>query len=684
MNPATTENSQSHRIKSFLFARQSLTGRTLLTLQVCMVLSLLPQLLFQRTQTMIYCFGLILWQVLIWFGKLKAPTRLTRTLLILLTIIVLVAKNHTLSGQNSGVELMIMMMCVKYFEIRGPRDWAILQGLCLFALLTIFLYDSSFLTWLYSMLVVFAIFYSMSQSGQQQAIEPRKRFDRQMIKPTIRLMMLALPFTAISFVVLPRLATPLWGISDNSQSAKAGLAETLSPGNISKLSDNDELAFRVKFLSPAPPIEDMYWRGPVFTAFNGQLWSEPSNLSSRPQFNITGTPPAKSQQNPLPHHYQITLEPHNKYWLFAMGFYNAAPENSTYSNIDELKTANRINSVYNYEVTSQSRSYYMGARVIKPESERFLNLPELFAKKTRALVNDISRSLDPKLPYDEQMRDRVLQYFTDNDFYYTRTPPTLSFDPIDQFMFDTRKGYCEHYASAFAFMMRAAGIPARIVTGYHGAEYNPRERYYIVRQGNAHAWTEIWLKNQGWVRVDPTYAIPMSHVEENTIRSADRSLGKNKHRSNPFAKTLYELGLLIDALDYQWDRQVAGFDKSTQLQLFTFLGEIPFMTYLIYLLIVLAIVASVVYVKKTMVRRSSDNMISRYYEKCCQILEKKGFTRAGYEPPNHFADRVGRALPALREPLQSITDIYCQQRYAKAHPKYSKSELVNYLKRINC
>ena len=681
-----------HKTQAFIFARQRLDGAVLLSLQICMFLSLLPHALFQRRQVMIYCLVLLCWQCLIWLGKLNAPTRLTRSILILVTVIVLFAYNHTLSGQNVGIELLIMMTCLKYFEVKGPRDWAIIQGLCLFALLTLFLYNSSIIMWIYSMLVIFAIYLSMSQSTFAKSTSTpttlqamlRTMLARNNIKPLLGLMIVSLPFAAISFVLLPRFDAPLWNFTDSERSARTGLAERLSPGNISKLSDSDEPAFRVKFFSSAPEIADMYWRGPVFTAFNGQFWSEPRNINENPLFAIPGHPPDKFQRKILPYHYRVTLLPHDKYWLFALGFDNAPPEHSAYSNIDELKANNRINSFYNYEITALPRVYFLKhASGVAPESERYLNLPNLYAKKTRALVQQIKQTLDPALPYDEQMRDQALRYFTDNNFYYTKTPPLLPYDPIDQFMFETRKGYCEHYAAAFAVMMRAAGIPARIVTGYHGAEFNPRDDYYIVRQRNAHAWTEIWLKRQGWVRVDPTYAVPISRVDQDTLRSTSRGPAGRQIHSNIITQSLYEVSLLLDALDYQWDRQVAGFDNSTQMALFSFLQELPDVNALFYIALLVLIIVLWKRINKADKRKVTDPIINRYYEKCCRILAKKGFRKAEYEPPNHFAARVGRALPALREPLQSITDLYCQQRYGRQSPSFHKMELIKLLRQLH-
>ena len=364
------------------------------------------------------------------------------------------------------------------------------------------------------------------------------------------------------FVLFPRLPGPLWAVQGTSTSATSGLGDTVNPGDITSLALSDEIAFRVEFSSPPPPARDLYWRGPSMTNFDGRTWS----MSVGDRRNVA----ASIEYLGAPTEYRVMLETTGRNWAFALEMPKLAHDERTLrmGSDYQLRTFPGIprGTRLDYRVRSYTRF-----RALEPlgegEREMFRRLPPESSPRTRALV----RSWLADDPTPEQVIERGMDYLRSQPFFYTLTPPRLGEQPVDEFLFDTREGFCEHYASAFTLMMRAAGLPARIVTGYQGGELNGVGGYYIIRQSDAHAWTEVWLEGRGWVRVDPVSAVAPERVALGSWRSAlagERVPGGALRRLEWVRRAL----LVWDAAATYWNEWVIGYGPQLQRGLLDALG----------------------------------------------------------------------------------------------------------------
>lgn len=677
MPSATTQHmaNKRKRVLQFFLDRPQSIQAAQKNLLICATLVLLPHLFQQRWLILAYCLALLGWQLLILLNMTRAPTRIVRMLLTLMALALIFTQQRSMMGQNAGVELLLMMLCLKLTEAKTTRDFTVTHGLCLFVLLTGFLYNSSIIMWAYSLLVIYTLLASVKHTVAMRALPTHRIYlDRSLLK----LMTAGLLLSAVMFILLPRPAGPLWGIPTPAGAAITGLNEQMSPGEISQLGDNNSVAFRVKFKGPAPDINRMYWRGPVFTYFNGRSWREPAFAAKYTRFD-KATKPALAPQNADTerYHYEVLLNPHNHKWLFTLDSNDAAPPNTHYSAVGQLLAEYPITSTFIYEIDPAQP--VMEHDDAAPFSQRYLNLPAVFASRTRQLVAEFKRSIDPSRAYDVQMVLRALKYFRQEPFTYTRRPPRLSKDPVDEFMFNSRAGFCEHYASAFAFMMRQAGIPARIVTGYQGAEYNPAQDYYIVRQSNAHAWVEVWLQNQGWTREDPTMVIPPDRIDRTGMTSQQSQASQQLSRDNLLEHPLQLLGYYLDAVDYQWGRRVVGFDTQYRNRLFTQLQFIPLLPVLLGLIIAIGLII-LLYRNKI---STQQDPVNRYYQQFCHKLSRRGFRKAAHESANDFARRIIVERPELRHAVQPVTEIYTQLRYSRTPPRDGIKQLRRQVRSIS-
>src|SRR3989344_1763652 len=308
----------------------------------------------------------------------------------------------------------------------------------------------------------------------------------------------ALPLMVIVYMLFPRISGTRGGLPADAHSGLTGMPDTMQPGSIRSLSESSEIAFRVNFEGSRPPARELYWRGLVLMDFDGRGWQRgPSPVAE----DVNFAPLNEALR------YHVTLEPSNKPWMPALELPAVRPRGATFRADFTLEHREPIRERLNYTLTSYTR-YNTGALEIA-ERVRGLQLPGHTSPRARALAGQWEREHGEP----QRIAQAALDHFRRENFVYTLSPPLLGDDPVDEFLFDTRRGFCEHYASSFVALMRAAGIPSRVVVGYLGGEYNAAGNYLIVRQSDAHAWAEVWLPNQGWMRVDPTGAIAPERIE---------------------------------------------------------------------------------------------------------------------------------------------------------------------------
>ena len=441
---------------------------------------------------------------------LAPPPRIPSWTLVLFAVAAAFAVRSSfgyLSGRDPSVAFLYILVAIKFLETRTIRDGTLLVCLSCFLLITPFFYGQSMLAAiavLPAVVLVGATLDAMTD-GSGGAAAGAARWAA--LRRSGLMILQGAPIAILLFLLFPRLAAPLWGLPSD-HSAQTGLSETMEPGQISDLSLSDDVAFRVDFDGPVPPSRELYWRGPVLSRFDGRVWTMGSI-----QY---GGEPAPAGGTAV--RYAVTLEPSHRNWLFALDLPSALPSAESESGRGDaagaLAILTRDQQLLSRAPLAQSLRYVQQSvlRSSYPANARFDAPANLRLPDRNPRTRQLAQQLRAQYPDDRQMIAAVLTWFNRENFVYTMSPPLLNEDTADEFLFDTRRGFCEHYASAFVVLLRSAGIPARVVTGYQGGAMNPRGNYMIVRQSDAHAWAEALVDGR-WQRYDPTAAVSPSRIE---------------------------------------------------------------------------------------------------------------------------------------------------------------------------
>jgi len=627
---------------------------------------LIPHFYVQPVFLIVFISALLSWRLIIELKLTRLPPSWFSTSLAIVSFTVITYGYHTIFGREAGVALLITMMCLKLMEIETRRDFSFAVFLGYFVVITGFLFNQSIIVGIVMMSAIFLLTTALvAYNRTSRGISHQYKNARL----GINLILQATPLTLLLFLLFPRVPGPLWGLPDQGTSAATGLSNSMSPGQITELAFDTSVAFRVKFNDNAPDPSKLYWRGPVFSYFDGFTWQELAN-NSRKFFGeewVTELPPVPLVKTSDAIKYTVMLEPNNQNWLLALDLPTIYPNDSYLTRNYELMTDDRINKLKQYTVTSNVE--YKLSPEQAPANRVFLQIPQFVGPKARQLVTEMQKQVQSNQAYDQQMVELFLNYFRSNPFYYTRNPPPMLDHPVDQFLFEARRGFCEHYASSFAILMRASGIPARIVTGYFGGELNTLGNYFIVRQSDAHAWVEVWLKGQGWVRVDPTSVIPPQRIEQQDIRNRlQRSTSEGIESSNWIAAVFKKLNFVWDDINRNWNDWIVGYTPNKQQTLLDKVGlDHTAWNYLVIMLftglgLFIAIIALYLSVHK--IRK--PNRAQLLFYQFCKKLARKGFHYAPTETASHFAQRIAAQRQELSPQVQEITGLYNQLRYARS------------------
>lgn len=601
---------------------------------------------------------LLCWRLLFELRYLALPPRTVRWLLTLVGILATWIAFGTLVGRQAGVGLLVIMLCLKLMEMNAQRDVGVVIGLGFFVVITVFLFDQSIFMGLYMLLVVTLLVTALTAFSRDQSVIPQWAN----LQKAGAILTQALPLALLLFFLFPRIPGPLWSLPADGTSAGTGLSDSMSPGSISQLSDNDSVAFRVQFDTPLPLPKKRYWRGPVLTQFDGRTWSNPYpqrhaiHLSMNSQYQVSGTPSL----------YTVTLEPHQQRWLFALDLPAMIPPDSHLSDDYEIIANQPVRQLVRYSM--RSFTDYRLAKDDIPDILPYLQLPAESGIQARQLAQQLRQKVTDNAAFVQT----VLNYIAEQPFYYTRQPPLLLNDPVDAFLFNSRRGFCEHYASAFVFLMRAAGVPARVVTGYQGGEMNPQSDYFIVRQSDAHAWTEVWLRGEGWRRIDPTAVIPAERIEnqQDLARILPEMAGAGA-TPNWLKKIGRQLSFSWDRINHTWNQWVVNYNTQRQQDFLSHMfasagfDNINWQEMISLLVagmtLVMAVVA--VYLLRPWQRQNQDPA-QMAYERFCQRLSRRGMQRQPTEGPLDFARRASQQYPQRAREINNITALYERQRYA--------------------
>jgi protein-glutamine gamma-glutamyltransferase len=583
----------------------------------------------------------------------RLPPAWARIVLSLLCFIgVFAAFDYTVSGVGPGSALLAVMAALKLLETRQRRDQFVLLFISIFLIMASLLREQYVWSLPYLLAGLVLTMTAWLRMASDVSEPPRASFGG-----AGRLLLYAAPLALAMWFFFPRIATPFWAVPIDTSGATAGLNDHMSPGDISSLSLSDAVAFRVQFEGEVPAPGQLYWRGLVLHRFNGRTWtgSEPGgDPRARDVLEVYGEPVR----------YEITMEATQQRWVYALDIpYDWSLEDSFMGGQHQVASAQPIDQRVAYSAVSYSQ-YRIDPALADWTRSRYLRLPEDRNPRTAELARRMHRAAGS----DREFIEDVLQKFHTESFHYTLEPPPLGGHPVDEFLFDTRRGFCEHFASAFAVMMRAAGLPARVVLGYQGGEINPMGQYMIVRQSDAHAWTEVWLQGRGWERYDPTAAVAPERIESGMSGARLAGIGARWGLDAP-SRLLHRARLTWDLFNAKWNDWVLGYGPDKQSSFMQSLGmERPdwrkMMLTLVALLAILVSVVSLLLLRRY--RPARKDPAARLYGR---FMRKAGLPPTPGESPGAYAGRLAAAGIATPQAVERITRHYLAARYGPNDPQ---------------
>jgi len=609
--------------------------------------TLLPHLFFVQGWLGALAVAILAWHgVRLWRTQAPPP----RAIIIMLALGAggaILLSFGSLLGKDPGVALLMLLLSLKLLESKQGRDGHVFVLLCFFLQLGLFLDTESTPTALGAM--IGALLATTTLVSLYWHTPPTRQ-----LRLAGTLLLQAIPFMVVLFILFPRIPGPLWGLPSDAYSGLTGLSDSMAPGSISQLSLSADIAFRARFDGPLPPPAQRYWRGPVLTDFDGRRWTN-SRLAAKdsPAYPAAGSPIR----------YSLTLEPHNRPWLLAMDFPGAGIPDALYTNDFQLIRRQPVRQRLRYDADA-----YPDAVVGLNESPRTLAhalaLPPQSNPRTQALGREIAQAnRDPAA-----IIKAGIAWMRADRLAYTLEPPPLGAHTSDEFLFDTRRGFCEHFANSFAILMRAAGVPARVVTGYQGGEPNPYDGSLIVRQSDAHAWTEVWLPERGWQRVDPTAT--------SAPRRIDGGLAAALPEGEPVPylvatdmRWLRNLRDRWEFLNNAWNQWVLGYDQARQRELLKRLGlrETDWMALAGVLLTSTAVLFALL-LWWSHRQASVRDPLARQWRRFERRLARAGVPRLPSEGPADYAMRAHRAFPDAAEQIERIARSYATLRYGRKPP----------------
>nr|WP_256504526.1 DUF3488 and transglutaminase-like domain-containing protein [Gilvimarinus xylanilyticus] len=562
-------------------------------------------------------------------------------------------------AMETMVSLLVAGFVLKLTELRREGDVYLLCFLAYFVAATQLLFFTQFLGSVYSLLCFCAITGTLLVNQMAGARSPASPSPWRTLAG---LLFQALPIMLVLFLALPRLGS-LWTVPLNSTAGTTGVSDSMSPGDIADLMQSDELAFRVTFAADIPPAHERYWRALVLDEFDGRRWSQSD-------FHDVGNGRAsvwrRSDQAltelARPMSYEIMLEPTGENWLYALAVPQTDASGVDLSRGYTLFQRKPISQRKQYSVISQLFYRAQGSGLDEREKRAALQLPDTGNLQTR----ERARQWAEQEPGSQALINRFLR-LVQSRFRYTLQPPLLGDDSVDEFLWQTRAGFCEHFASSFVFFMRAAGVPARVVVGYQGGQVNPHEGYLTVRQLDAHAWAEVWMEGVGWQRVDPTAAVAPERIDRGVEYSLDDS--DAQLLANAMGRRFAAWGnlqLQWDAFNYRWHRWVMGYDNQAQQDfLRRLLGASSPWRVTLALIVAIGTVAALIVGWLFWRTREPVAPSVKIYRRLCRKLDAAGVTRWHGETPSDFAARVGQLRPEWAEDMNSVTHLFLRSYYAE-------------------
>jgi transglutaminase-like putative cysteine protease len=643
-------------------------------LLVALLSVLLPHVLRMPFWLLVMCSGAIVGRVLIYQGRIGQPGNKVKMALVVTMVGLLpVQYGRDIFSTDAMVGVLLVSITLKLLEMYQKRDVLLVMYLCYFTVIAEFLYSQAILITIYMSCSVVLITGALMSLHQTQAAQKPLRT----LKMSAIVLLQSAPLMLAFFILFPRIS-PLWSVPLQAPQSSTGLSDNMAPGDIGELTRSADVAFRVLFRGEPPAYNELYWRALTLDEFNGRQWRRGFVPQDTSQY-LGPTPNTRQwyddiQVAGLPTDYNVIMEPTYRNWIYTLQMPRFSDSNMILRRDYQVENVRPVSQRYTYD----ARSYLTYRADADPDY-----LPP---RRTRGLVgpdgNDIAGNprarvfaseLREQFPRDDTdpnaadhaLIDAVLEHFRNEEFFYTLSPATLGDNPVDEFLFDTREGFCEHYASAFTFLMRAVNIPARVVTGYQGGEFNPYDGTLTVRQYDAHAWSEVWLPGEGWLRIDPTAAVAPERIEQGsdfTLQEEEEFLNDDSFALVNFRGSAFvnDLRLRLEMMDYAWNRFVLNYDQDAQFQLFNRLfGNVTrtkiILTVVTFMGLVGAFIAFVVFRRPSIAPKP---LATQQYLRFCAYLARLGFARKPGETPQHYLERVGDANPQWREEMRGITEAF--------------------------
>jgi len=607
----------------------------------------------------VFCAG---WRFWVWRGRGRFPHWAIRALLVLVALGIVLTGYRAGAGISTTVGLLIAGFSLKLIELHRRRDALVMLYVAIMVGATTFLFDQSIWTALYvlfSLLVIITTLLTLYSTKEMSFWQP--------LKTTGWLALPALPLMVVLFLVMPRLGA-FWEVRLDPATARTGLSDSMSPGDITQLLRSAQVAFRVSFSDAQPEQTSLYWRAIVLPDFDGRRWYNRVGQTS------SATPRDTADSAPGVLSYELILEPNQKKWVPVLETVVGSP--APLRRLSDATLVAQQKQLLRQQYTLQSLPGLALNQPSLPDAERYLRLPA-GNPKARELVEQWT---DSGLSA-ESIIEQILQRYTDS-FIYTLQPPALGKDSVDAFLFETQKGFCGHFASATTYLLRLAGIPARVVTGFQGGEYNPFENYFTVRQYDAHAWLEAWIEGRGWVRIDPTAAVAPERVE----RSADQAfagqpgfLGERPLSAlSGQGSVLGSLRLRWEALNYGWQRWVLNYHHQQAGLLQNLLGEVSILRIALLLLVPFVVIISFIMLRQALRQRvRREAFADRQIRLLSEHYAAQGLGRAPGETVTHYCERLAGIRNDLQTELQALAGQYERMRYAGLSDKAEQRALAD-------
>ena len=610
----------------------------------------------------VLCAAVLVWRgVLLWYGR-RPPHRVIPVLLGVAACIGVRFEFGYFFGKDPGVALLGLLLVLKLLESGSNRDIRAGILLCFFLQLGLFFDNQSLpiagLTLIGCLLAVISLL----------ALADTHADNAERVRTAGLLMAHGLPFMVLFFVLFPRLDSPLWALPTDGR-ARTGLSDSMQLGGISQLSLSDEIAFRATFEGNSPEPAIRYWRGPVLTQFDGVTWRPfPVEISRQPFYQPTGRALR----------YRVTLEPHNQRWLLGLDFPVAGFQDAIYTEDFQVLLRRPLSQRARFDFTA----YPETPVGVEGQREQVLAEALRLPTSTNPRTFAFAKTLAENAATPDVIVQRGLDYLRQSGFIYTLEPPPLGANSIDEFLFDTRAGFCEHFSAAFVFMMRAANVPARVVTGYLGGEINPIDGSLVVRQSDAHAWAEVWLEGKGWVRVDPTSQAAPRRVENGMVSALPEGAAVPfMLRQN--SAWLRELRFRWEAMSNAWNQWVLGYDFERQRALLERLGlEYTSWSVLIWGIAIGSFGLFGLLLGWSMLQRRKRDPLERIWDDFCARMRRKGYPRQVSEGPVDYGRRLAIAFPAQAESLLRICNEYARLRYRPPAPSEAIKTLMKHVRSL--